>query len=216
MPPDQLRSVAARAAMALLLLAVAWWVVQRPWGAGFRAAGRALVAMVGVADRVTMEPVITERGAWRTEDTTVRVIDRDSASGVTFEISSLRLSYVPIAVVLALSLAASGLRGWGPGRRALLASAAGACAYAVLSLSVTVARAAIRAPSLDLQVPGPAALAIELVYRVLVNPPGFEYVVPAFIWFACTAIWGDPRPSMPTMPANARGARREKRPRRRR
>jgi hypothetical protein len=167
--------------------------------------------MVGVADRVTLEPVITERGAWRTEDTTVRVIARGSAAGVTFEISSLRLSYVPLAVVLALSLAASGLRGSGPGRRAHLASAAGACAYAILSFSVTVARAAIRAPSLDLQVPGPVALVIELVYRVLVNPPGFEYVVPAFIWFACTAFWGDPKPGMP---ANTRSARREKRSRR--
>jgi hypothetical protein len=175
---------------ALFLLALGWWVLHAQWGAGFRALGSSLLEVTGAGRSVQLTPAPPVRGSLRTADTVVQILDGSARGGVKFEVSSLRYSYIPLAVFLALWLATSGSGRWSLGRRGLFAGLVAIAAYVVFALAVTVARIALREPSLGLSAPAPVSIALELAYRVLVNPPGFEYVVPAFLWLLCAARWG--------------------------
>jgi hypothetical protein len=67
---------------------------------------------------------------------------------------------------------------------------AGIAAFVIGAGLVIVLRSAMRAPSVELYTPGPTlSLLVELTYRIVVNPPAFEYVVPALIWLASFATW---------------------------
>jgi hypothetical protein len=164
-------------AVAFLLLLALWWVVRGAWGAGFRALGNALAWITGASQRVEFRVFTPAPGSLSIADTTVRLLGPDRATGMTFEIPSLRYSYVPLGVYASLAFAAHRRPG-GMGSRGFFSGLLLVAAYVVFSVAVTVARMS----------PPSAALPVELAYRVLVNPSAFEYVVPAFIWLLTQAL----------------------------
>jgi hypothetical protein len=174
--PEDLR-FAGRLAVAFLLLLALWWVVRGAWGAGFRALGNALAWITGASQRVEFRVFTPAPGTLSIADTTVWLLGPDRATGMTFEIPSLRYSYVPMGVYASLAFAAHRRPG-GMGSRGFFSGLLVVAAYLVFSVTVTVARMNGSAPSLP----------VELAYRVLVNPPAFEYVVPAFVWLVAQAL----------------------------
>jgi hypothetical protein len=107
--------------------------------------------------------------------------------GRGFELSSLRYAYVPLGVYASLAFAAH--RPDEPVRtRALVVGLAGVVAFVLVSFAVTVGRMAMREAMPPGQAPGALGTAVELAYRVLVNAPAFEYVVPGFIWLFAHAL----------------------------
>jgi hypothetical protein len=63
----------------------------------------------------------------------------------------------------------------------------------ILARATSVLRHIALVPDLDLfQTGRGAGLLIEFAYRTLLNPPGFEYVVPAFIWLFAFLLAAEP------------------------
>jgi hypothetical protein len=170
----------------VVLLAL-WWVARDAWAAGFRAVGNALAWTLGAGQRVQFRPFSPPPGAVSVADTAVWMFGLGRAEGSRFEISSLRYGYIPLAAYASLVFAAHRpVRS--VGRRAVAAGFAGVLALVLLSVAVTVVRMSIRGAELAGRPPGGWATAVELAYRVLVNAPAFEYVVPGFIWLATRAL----------------------------
>jgi hypothetical protein len=175
----------AAAAGVLLALLAAWPAVHGPWARGFHAAARALAARCGAAARVRVGPA--PRPGTFGGDTVVRLLDPAGVEEASFVVPSFRTTYAPFAVVAALALADRLVRRR-RGPRGVVALA-GVAAWLALGWILVVQRTALRIGS-SLFHPGPAlAAAVEVAYRVVVNPPGFEYAVPAMIWLACGAAW---------------------------
>jgi len=177
---DGIPRFARRLGLAALVATAAWWPLRAPWGEAFRTLAGALLAAAGWG-RVTLHAA--PAGSRWADDTLVSIAGQ--AEGVSFPIGSLRFSYIPLAVFLCLAFAAGQWRS--PRKGFLVAGLAGVAAYGVASLAVTIARTTLLEPGLGFRPPAVVATLVELTYRTLVNPPAFEYVVPAFIWLASSA-----------------------------
>lgn len=183
LPDDAFRFV-ARAGLALLALAALWLLVREPWGVAFRAFARALVWMAGADGRVTVAPAPLTAARTPSWDVLLTLLDGTGAPRMRLTMSSLRSSYVPLGVWASLTFAS-----W----RKLLARPkplvtvtvgfTGVLLFCILSRLVSVLRHMALIPDLRPFPEGSAASGVvDLIYLALVNPPGFEYVGPAFIW----------------------------------
>jgi hypothetical protein len=175
-----------------------WLVVREPWAEGFRSAGNLLAAVCGAGSRISLapDPQGAEHAGLKTAistaDTVVRIRNSESSGAIAVTIGSFRLSYVPLSVFLSLTLASGAVRKR-MRARAMAAGLAGVVVFVVASGMILVLRTGSRVPGLDLWKPEPTlGLLIELSYRVFVNPPAWEYVVPAVIWLASYSIWAEP------------------------
>jgi hypothetical protein len=125
-------------------------------------------------------------------DTAVLLRDPSGVARARLTMSALRASYAPLAVFAALTIASAA--GWSKKRRAILVGGTAVLLFVVLSRVVAILRHLPLAPGLGLYQPGKVeTTAVELAYRVLVNPPGFEYLVPAFIWLVSFSTWKNRR-----------------------
>jgi hypothetical protein len=168
---------AARAALASVVAAATAAALRTAWGTAFRAVGNLAAAGVGTGGRVQLVPLAPAR--FLSADTAALLFAPGKEGGVRFELSSVRFGLVPIAVFVSLSWAARWRRErLGP----FLWGLAAAAAWGLVSVAISVARVSLRTPSLDFPAPAALVTAVELAYRTLVNPPAFEYVVPAFLW----------------------------------
>ncbi len=218
--PDDAFRFLASAGVALLLQAALWIVVHDPAGVAFRAVGNFLISAAGVHGRVELTPAPPNprsilRWGEATADTLARSFDERGAVITTLPISSLKLGYVPFGVLLSLMFA-SGVVRRRIRLRATFVVLAGVTAFVVLSTALTVLRYSSHPPR---------PLMVELGYSILVNPPGFEYVVPTFIWLVGTALFAeaasaDKEPAAPDAApsteqrANAAGRQKNRRRRR--
>jgi hypothetical protein len=181
--PDRLRPFAVRAAIAALLSVAAASLLRAPWGAVFRLAAILAAERVGAASRIAFEPVPS--ASLFAPDTGALLFAPGGAGHVRIELSSIRFGFVPIAVYAGLAWAArSTRRSAGP----LAAGAMAVVVWVPLSVGLSLAHVALHEPWLGVVAPPSVAGALELAYRVLVNPPAFEYALPAFVWLAAAAL----------------------------
>lgn len=187
--PDRLLRFGARAAGAAVALVGLWLLLHPPWAAGFRAAGNAFFHLAGQGGRMALAPLHTGAGGQALADTRLEIAGGDGG-GIAVPLDAWRFGYVPFAVVACLWFATrGGARRVRP--RATVAAFAGAALYAALALLLVAARSASAAMAAPGR--GPLATAVELGYRILVNPPAFEYAVPAFLWLVAVVGLGRER-----------------------
>jgi hypothetical protein len=185
--PENALRLAGRLLLAFLVLAGVWLLGRDAWAAGFRAACNAFAWAVGAGRLVEFHPALAEAGARSVADTSVLLLGPGGAPGSAFEIPSLRYSYVPLGVYASLVFATH-RRDPEVRRGALVAGLLAVAAFVVLAVALTVSRMSILQHVPTARDAGALGLAVEFAYRILVNPPAFEYVVPAFIWLAARAV----------------------------
>ena len=180
--PDGVLRIAARAGVTFVVLACAWFAVREQWAVAFRAAGNLVLLAAGAAG--TFEFLSPPLSVGRTTpDVMVRVLDGDLAHPTVLLLSSFRFGYVPYAVCFSLGLSQGGSRR-AMVRRASLAVLA-ATLYVILSLWLGLSRSVFKD---GVTSPPLRTIAIELAYRVFVNPPGAEYAVPGFLCLLAMAL----------------------------
>lgn len=170
-----------RLGLAALASVGAWWLLSEPFGAAFRMLGNLVVVGLGGSGKATFVPV----GGTKLFEPDAHILFMRSGKVIrAVDMVSLRVGYIPLAVACGLAFAA---RQWKPihWRRLLLALAA-VIGYTGLTIGIVVLHFGLARPPVAFG----SFAALEAVAGLafaIVALPGFQYAIPAVIWYACTA-----------------------------
>jgi hypothetical protein len=179
--PKGLPRFGARLGLAALVGVGTWWLLHEPFAAAFRTFGNLVIA--GLGGSATVSLVQPQGTALFAPDAQI-VYQESGKTLLALDMAAFRFGYTPLAVLGSLSFAAGQwqLEHW---RKHLLGLAVVvgcvALSIAIIVLHFGLAVAPTAFPSF-----AGFATAADLGHTIL-GLPGFQYVIPAVVWYACTA-----------------------------
>jgi len=187
--PDHSFRFAARLCAAIALSVLLWTQISEGWAVGFRIVGNLEAAAAVGRGRIRLVPGRAAnllQPSDQPPETVIWVLGQGSMPDFRLPTHSWGLSYVPLMMFASLTFSSRAWQ-WRASARGIVLGSACIVAFALLAVGLTINRAALLAPSAE----GKSNIAfyLNLLRQTLIMPPGFDYGVPAFIWFAGVVLW---------------------------